>query len=38
MEDATLYIGSFLGGAWGLLVIFVAIRSFVLSAQQRFEK
>jgi hypothetical protein len=34
MQEATLYIGGFFGGAWALLVLFVAVRSFVLSAQQ----
>ncbi|MFI5264623.1 MAG: hypothetical protein ACHQM6_08920 [Candidatus Kapaibacterium sp.] len=38
MQDATFYIGSIFGGAWALLVLFVAVRSFALSLQQRFEK
>jgi hypothetical protein len=34
MQDATIILGGFIGGSWALLVLFVAIRSFILSAQQ----
>lgn len=39
MQEATLYIGGFFGAIWTGLVLFVGIRSFILSAEQiRIEK
>jgi hypothetical protein len=38
MQEATLYLGGFFGGAWALLVLFVVVRSFALSLEQRVEK
>jgi len=35
MIQAAFYIGGFFGAAWTGLVLFVAIRSFTLSLQQK---
>ena len=38
MQDATVYIGGFIGAFWGALTLFVGIRSLILGRQQeRFE-
>jgi hypothetical protein len=35
MIQAAMYIGGVFGAAWIVLVLFVAVRSFVLSLQQK---